>query len=201
VTSWGTPIAANSEPGASGTGLGTGTVVLELGALYAIDANKPASTGKLCELQVNKCCDMSIAVNGTRCGKTSGGLDGGVVLDNATALVPTMDTNKRINYLCTSSCACKGDITGSTPGTPDGFIKADDAGYIITLLSKVYPSSKIASSHSLYNKCGDTTGSTPGTPDNFIKADDAGYIITCLGKAAPSSKINCTTTAKSAFCP
>jgi len=201
VTSWGTPIAANSEPGASGTGFGTGTVVLELGALYAIDANKPASTGKLCELQVNKCCDMSIAVNGTRCGKTSGGLDGGVVLDNATALVPTMDTGKKINYNCTSSCACKGDMTGPTSGVPDNFIKIDDVTYLVGLLNKALPATKIPSSHSLYNKCGDMTGPTAGVPDNFIKIDDVTYLVSCLNKMAPATKLACSSTARATLCP
>jgi len=197
VTSWGSPIAPNSDPGASGTGKGTGTVVLELGALYDDAANKPGVTGTLCELKVDKCTKMSVAVNGTRAGKTQVGTDGGVVVNDAAtgivALVPTLPSATQINYNC--GCACKGDISGTTPGVPDNFIKADDAGYIITLLSKVAPSSKIASSHSLYNKCADMNG------DNFIKADDAGAIITCLSKAAPSSKIACSNTNRPTWCP
>jgi len=181
VTTWGRPIAPNSDPGASGTGLGTGTVVLELGALYAIDANKPAMSGKLCELQVSKCCDMSVAVNGTRCGKTSGGLDAGVVLDNATALIPTMDTNKRINYNCTVTCAtCKGDLNN------DNRVRTTDVTALIGILNAKGSPYIVRPTDSMWNPCGDLNG------DNLIRTTDVTVLIGYLNNAGSPYIIACS---------
>jgi len=193
VTSWGHPIAPNTAPGATGTGLGTGTVVLELGALYDNIANKPGVTGKLCELKVDKCCKMSIAVNGTRCGKTSGGADGGVVINTSgtvSALVPTMDTSKQINYSCLTTCGvvpcatCLGDLNNNSKVT------TADVTALVNLLNKysgvgytVYPS------HSDWKTCGDTNTNCKITTADLTKlvgwlnaASGSGYSINCSNK-------------------
>lgn len=130
VTSWGKPIAPNTDPGASGTGLGTGTVVLELGALYDDAANKPGVTGTLCELKVDKNCKMSVAVNGTRAGKTQVGTDGGVVVNDAAtgivALVPTLPAATTITV--TAGCVCRGDID------KNNFVNKNDIGALSAYL-------------------------------------------------------------------
>lgn len=74
VADYGTPIAPNDAPDAAGTGLGTDTVILEMGSLYE-GTNSPATSGTLCSLIVSEGCTMSIAENSTR---------GAVVLENAT---------------------------------------------------------------------------------------------------------------------
>jgi hypothetical protein len=127
VTSYGTPIAPNTDPGASGTGLGTSTVILELGALYE-DGNQPPLSGKLCELKVSGCCKMSVAGEATRCGEVSMVAAGAVLEGGSTAVVidDTNCTDVQIDYNCGPACwACPlwplGDIDGN------GWIAAADA--------------------------------------------------------------------------
>jgi hypothetical protein len=47
------PIAPAADADATGTGLGTNKVILELGSLFVADINRPASTGTLCRLYVD----------------------------------------------------------------------------------------------------------------------------------------------------
>jgi len=166
VTSWGTPIAPNSDPGAAGTGLGTGTVVLELGALYTPDTNKPAMSGKLCELQVSGCCAMSVAVNSTRAGKTSGGLDAGVVLDDATALVPTLASNVAINFNC--GCACLGDING------DLLVSKADISSLVTWIGN-------NTTAPFWRKTGMTGSCMDINKDNIVSKADISALVTWIG--------------------
>jgi hypothetical protein len=53
VLGWGTPLADGNDPGAAGTGLGTNHIILEFASLYSGDANKPATSGRLCNLTIN----------------------------------------------------------------------------------------------------------------------------------------------------
>jgi hypothetical protein len=90
------PIAPATDTDANGTGLGTHKVILELGSLYVGDTNKPPASGTLCKLLIStgqnnnavggtgfgpKDCNIQIAVNTTR---------GGVVLEDGTAITPTL---------------------------------------------------------------------------------------------------------------
>ena len=59
VDSNGTPIAPNDAPGAAATGLGTDTIILEMGALYE-DGNKPGLSGTLILVQVDKDCNVCV---------------------------------------------------------------------------------------------------------------------------------------------
>ena len=106
VTSYGDPIAPNTDPGASGTGLGTSTVVLELGALYE-DGNQPALSGTLCVLRVSDCTTMSVVGDGTRCGEVDSN-DAGAVLEDGTSVVVdvTGATDVQIDYSCVTAPAC-----------------------------------------------------------------------------------------------
>lgn len=88
------PIAPNTDGvDANGTGLGTRKVIIEAGSLYVGDTNKPPASGTLCRLWVStgqdnittgfgpKDCNIQIAVNTIR---------GGVVLEDGTAVTPTL---------------------------------------------------------------------------------------------------------------
>jgi hypothetical protein len=80
VTAWGTPVAPANDPGA-GTGLGTGSVTIEMGSLYAAgDGNlTPDPCGLLCKVSIDANCTLTITTNVTR---------GGVVMeDTATPTV------------------------------------------------------------------------------------------------------------------
>ena len=55
----GTPIAPNDDPGASGTGLDTNTIVVEMGALY-VDGNEPGLSGTLILVQVDGDCNVCV---------------------------------------------------------------------------------------------------------------------------------------------
>ena len=60
-----TPVAPNTAPGAAGTGIGTDTVILEMGALYE-DTNEPNKVGLLCTFTVDVNCLVSITADSTR---------------------------------------------------------------------------------------------------------------------------------------
>jgi len=55
----GTPVAPNDYPGASGSGFGTGTLVLEMGALY-VEGNEPALSGTLILVKVDGDCTVCV---------------------------------------------------------------------------------------------------------------------------------------------
>ena len=78
VPVWNDPVAPDTDRGAEDTGLGTDTVILEMGSLYAgSDANAPPSSGTLCKLQIVDCgmgATLSIAVEDA--------VRGGIVLEN-----------------------------------------------------------------------------------------------------------------------
>jgi hypothetical protein len=78
---WNTPIAPSSDPGAEGTGKGTGRVILEMGSLYEPNLTGPPNSGTLCRLSLDPNgateCNVVIVVEPTR---------GGVVLENGDAV-------------------------------------------------------------------------------------------------------------------
>lgn len=58
---WNDPVAPEEDRGAEGTGIGTNTVILEMGSLYAGgEPNAPPATGTLCRLTVSDGCTMTI---------------------------------------------------------------------------------------------------------------------------------------------
>ena len=81
VESNGTPIAPNSDPGASGTGPNTGALVLEMGTLY-VEGNEPALSGTLVSVKVDKDCTVCVDTEPVR---------GNVVLTDANEANVTYD--------------------------------------------------------------------------------------------------------------
>ncbi|MHB9071135.1 MAG: hypothetical protein ACYC54_12300 [Sedimentisphaerales bacterium] len=79
VNSYGTPVAPATDPGAAGTGIGTSTVVLEMGSLYVGDANKPATSGTLCTVTID--CNGA-TVNQTLSAALESTYRGGIVMEN-----------------------------------------------------------------------------------------------------------------------
>jgi len=78
VNSYGSPVAPSGDPGAAGTGLGTSTVVLEMGSLY-VDNNTPAASGVLCTVAID--CNGA-TVNQTLSAALESTYRGGVVMED-----------------------------------------------------------------------------------------------------------------------
>jgi len=89
-----TPVADVNDPGAQ-PGLGSAGVTIELGSLYDGDANKPATTGRLCTLKVDADCTMSIVANAMR---------GNVMLENVAEAV--LDLTAATNVAIKLSLKC-----------------------------------------------------------------------------------------------
>jgi hypothetical protein len=123
VTDNGTPVAPASAPGALG-GIGTSGITIEMGSLYdkTIVSNpaKPAASGLLIKVTVDKSCNLSLASNAIR---------GNVVLEDATIVAPTL-TGTAI--VCNPP-VCKGDFDG------DLFVTTDDLALMIASLRPFAP--------------------------------------------------------------
>ena len=87
VTGYGSPVCDGGAPGALG-GLGTMGITVEFGALYE-DGYAPNRIGTLCKVLVAEDCNLCVTVNPTRCGKTVGDANAGVVMEDGTSVIPT----------------------------------------------------------------------------------------------------------------
>jgi hypothetical protein len=102
----GSPVADPCDPGTTGTGLDSNTVILELGALY-VDGNEPPQTGTLCSVWVTDTTTQLCVNDDTP-------LRGGVVYTDATQA--TVDSN------CTDVSfggVCVGNVNGDDKVSPD----------------------------------------------------------------------------------
>jgi len=74
---WNTPVAPATDPGAAGTGLGTGRIIIEMGSLYDPDVptDGPDNTGVLCRFRVTTYGNVTINKEAT--------YRGGIVMENA----------------------------------------------------------------------------------------------------------------------
>jgi hypothetical protein len=98
VDGWGSPVAASSEPGAAGTGIGTNKVIIGMGALYE-DGNQPPLSGKLCDIKISStyhtpCAKVSVTAEDT--------YRVGVVLEDTNSVTP--DVNGATN-VCLFNCS------------------------------------------------------------------------------------------------
>jgi len=133
---WGDPIAPSSDPGASGTGLGTGRVILEMGSLYEPNLAGPSDTGTLCRLTLAAGVDANCAVNIT-VETTRGGivLESGASVSASTSCNVVFATPWPACWDCTTQCHGDSDCsmfvdTADWPDFRDGFYKSyPDAVY------------------------------------------------------------------------
>ena len=90
---FGSPVAPNDDPGASGTGFGTATIILEMGSLYQGAPNAPGVNGVLCTIKVGPSdCNVTITPEeNTR---------GGIVLEDGS----TSDANTSCRVLLGPEC-------------------------------------------------------------------------------------------------
>jgi hypothetical protein len=165
---WNTPVAPNTDPGAEGTGIGTGRVILEMGSLYEPNLSGPSDSGNLCKFTVDASCDVTIVVETTR---------GGVVLENGTS-VSIVSAGCTVNIATAPDCwysttQCHGDATD------DNFVDTEDWPYFRDGFFKSYPDATY-----IANVCGDFTRDGtidtvdwPEFRDNFFKtpASDCPY--------------------------
>jgi len=122
VNAYGTPVAPAADPGAAGA-LGSAAITLELGSVYKGDANKPATSGTLCKLTVDKTTTICAVLNATR---------GGIVMEKTT-LTPTVNLFCNV-AITVSGCACWGDIYGPS-GVPDGKVSTSDMSKLLGLIA------------------------------------------------------------------
>ena len=104
-----TPVADPCDNGAK-PGIDTNSITIEMGALYT-DGNQPPLSGRLCKVHVTKTCYLTVTVNPIRCGKTGGGQEAGVVMEDGTAVVPDLAGATGI-LVEVQACDCWGDVTG-----------------------------------------------------------------------------------------
>jgi hypothetical protein len=169
VNAYGTPVAPAADPGAAGA-LGSAAITIELGSVYKGDANKPATSGTLCKLKVDKTCTLSAVLNATR---------GGIVMEDTT-LTPTvvLPTNVAIT-VSTSACACWGDIAGGTGGIPDGKVTTADMNKLLSLLAP-YKSVGYKRTIPTGYDCADIAGGTGGIRDGFLSTADMNKLLSYL---------------------
>jgi hypothetical protein len=89
VKSWGSPLADTTDPGAGSSAIGTGHVVLEFASLYFSDANKPAISGRLCQLTITP-NTTTVNLNVRATAETT--YRGGVVLSDGTQFPTDINT-------------------------------------------------------------------------------------------------------------
>jgi hypothetical protein len=126
VTDYGTPVAPNSDPGASGTGLDTNMIIVELGSLYE-DGNQPPKTGTLLVIEVTDDCNVCVDAEPLR---------GNIVEEGGTE-----ETFTNLPVCGTASVCNTSDTYGwlrlrsdcTRPGftDPDGFVGFDDLQLVI----------------------------------------------------------------------
>jgi len=90
------PLVAYNEPESTNTGIGFRKWIVEMGTLFAGDANKPALSGTLFRFDVNNEADcnqfvLTVVANALR---------GGVVGDDAAGITGVVYNGTTINFLC-----------------------------------------------------------------------------------------------------
>jgi len=162
VTDFGTPVAPASDPGASGTGLGTASVVLELGSLY--DTNAPAASGTIAVIGID--CDG--ATGDLTVSAAAEPIRGGIVTEDGNSVAVTIAD---LTYDgCASAPTCW-DIT-ECAGQPSGDANCD-GGVNISDLVALKASWFKSTGQAGYNCCADfdQSGSVNITDLVILKAN------------------------------
>lgn len=178
VTDYNVPIAPNTATGATGTGLDTNSVILELGALYE-DGNAPPKTGRLCVIGVDGggASDANVCVDVDT-------IRGSIVREDANEETFTNLPVCENVALCSTIDPIYGvdrtyaDITDSTMmGPPDGIIDWRDLQYPI-IFWNVYVANCGATAYPSLCPNADITDSTmTGPPDGYIDWRDLQPIL------------------------
>lgn len=165
--SYGTPVAPATDPGAAGSGIGTSKVVLELGSLYAGDANKPATSGVLCTVAID--CNGK-TVNQTLSAALESTYRGGVVMENGAQPAVTIAS---VTYTGCAPTDCMKTTASGYPAGPAG------QGYVNWVAA-----GKPACWCYQYQQLGDIDGKEEGTGLGIkrIGAVDLGIFKTNYGK-------------------
>jgi len=166
VAAYGSPVAPAADPGAAGA-LNSAAITLELGSVYQGDANKPATSGTLCKLTVDKTTTICVTLNATR---------GGIVMENV-ALTPTVVLPCNV-AITVSACACWGDISGPT-NVPDGKVTLSDMNKLLSLLGPYKTAGYTMTTPSQY-VCMDISGPT-GKVDGKLSLSDMNALLAYLG--------------------
>ena len=122
---FGSPVAPNDDPGASGTGLTTGTIILEMGSLYQGGANAPNVNGVLCTVTVdgNSCVLTVTPEENTR---------GGIVLEDGSTSDANTSCEVSLDPACWTCCQPCGD------GNNDQAISGADIGILANAWNGAY---------------------------------------------------------------
>lgn len=157
VSSYGSPVAPGTDPGALGNIPGPG-ITVEMGSLYEDGVDmEPGSSGTLCRITVSGECAITIAAED--------GYRGGVVLEDGSSVAIT-SPGCAVSYgpSCWDATQCHGDADGS------GFIDTSDWPAFRDSFGKTYPDAA-------YDPCGDftrdgtvNTSDWPAFRDNFGKS-------------------------------
>jgi len=181
-----TPLAPVGAAGALG-GLGTDGITIEMGTLYE-SGGAPASSGRLCTLQVSESCNMCVAVNATRCGQTLGDDDAGVVLEDGTAVVPTLGCTAIDVTPPGPPCwdwltHCNGNATDASGGV--GYVNLDDFIAFRDSYLKTYKNDWNDGAGP-YSPCADFDNSGKVNLDDFIIFRD-NYATTAASDCTPAA--------------
>ena len=114
-----TPVAPWDDPDARG-GIGTNGVTLELGALFAGDGNRPATSGTLCRLDIN----VPGGVNDANVKSTANVARGKVVKEDASEA--TTNLPKSVKVVFQTQVACP-NVVGFPCSSACGIIQAVDS--------------------------------------------------------------------------
>ena len=170
VEGWGSPIAASTEDGAAGTGLGTKAIIIQMGSLYA-DGNQPPQSGKLCDIQVGPsptCCKVSATAEPIRVA---------VVLEDTNSVTPNVSgaTNVAVRSYTTLDTYCERcDITDTAYGDPDCKITLEDYYWLVGYYGYTCGADPYCT------RC-DVTDTAYGLPDGKITVEDYYWLVGYYG--------------------
>jgi len=168
VTSYGSPIAPNGDPGSITGNPITNAVTLELGSLYTTGGQPDASgtlvTVALSGVSAGQTATVTIVPNTTR---------GGVVLEDATSIGAF--TSTCAVGIPPAGCACKGNVNG------DASVSSLDIVALVGNLNTYGGKTKtIGSTHAAFSLCGDANVDGSNSSLDVVKI--VGWLNTYGGK-------------------
>lgn len=175
VDDWGSPVAASTESGASGTGIGTNEVIIGMGALYE-DGNQPPLSGKLCDFKISStyhtaCAKVSVTAEDT--------YRVGVVLEDTNSVSPDVSGATDV---CLWNCSdgtygffdlrSRSDATNPSFGDRDGKIDGSDLTALLYFWDSNMTDCNAAGGFKDLCYRVDSTNASFGGPDGKIDGSD-----------------------------